>query len=72
MGTAGSEYAFYIADGQNGIRAVDVTDPQNPLEKACARRYGPHSVSEDGEYIYVADVRKGFVILKYLGANANE
>jgi hypothetical protein len=64
--TAGGGSRLYIADLINGVEVVDVTKPTNPISKARAEKYGPHSVSEDGEYIFVADGRRGFVVLDYL------
>jgi hypothetical protein len=67
----------YIAYYQDGIRIVDLADPANPVEVAHYNTWDPETaygsafegavgVSKVGEYVYVADLSGGLIILREL------
>jgi hypothetical protein len=69
----------YISYYQDGIRIVDLGDPTNPIEVAHYNTWDPETsygsafegavgVRKVGDYVYVADLARGLVILRELGA----
>jgi len=64
------DYA-YVADGEEGLRIIDVSDPSNPYQVAAYNTPGyAQGVCVSGDYIYVADGECGVCILRYTGAPA--
>ncbi|MBN2380823.1 hypothetical protein JXM67_13575 [candidate division WOR-3 bacterium] len=64
-GVFGDSTHLCAADLQRGVWLYDITDPDQPRLITSDSRYSPHSVYYDGQYIYLADESKGFVILEY-------
>ena len=58
---------LWVGDLQEGIELHDVSDPSAPVLVADAPGYAPHDLFFDGEYAYLADQDRGFVILRYAG-----
>ncbi|MDP8240375.1 MAG: choice-of-anchor D domain-containing protein, partial [Candidatus Hatepunaea meridiana] len=57
------DYA-YIADGENGLGIVDVSDPENPNEVGrCDTPDFAYSVTTSGNYAFVADNNAGLRII---------
>jgi hypothetical protein len=67
----------YISYYQDGVRVVDLADPTNPVEVAHYNTWDPETAYGDafegavglrkvGDYIYVADLERGLIILREL------
>ncbi|MBZ0263886.1 hypothetical protein K8I28_04385, partial [bacterium] len=57
------EYA-YVADGNEGLRVIDVSDPANPEESGSYDTPGrAHDVVVAGDYAYVADSGSGLRVI---------
>jgi len=67
----------YISYYQDGIRIVDLADPTHPVEVAHYNTWNPESayggafegavgVRKAGDYVYVADLERGLIILREL------
>jgi hypothetical protein len=67
----------YISYYQDGIRIVDLADPTNPVEVAHYNTWNPETaygsafesavgVRKAGDYVYVADLSRGLIILREL------
>jgi hypothetical protein len=65
----------YIAYYQDGVRIVDLADPTNPVEVAHYNTWNPETaygsafdgavgVRKSGDYVFVADLARGLVILR--------
>jgi hypothetical protein len=67
----------YISYYQDGIRIVDLADPTNPVEVAHYNTWDPETspgdafegavgVRKAGDYVYVADLERGLIVLREL------
>jgi hypothetical protein len=67
----------YISYYQDGVRVVELADPTNPVEVAHYNTWDPATSSgggfegavglrKVGEYLYVADIERGLIILREL------
>jgi hypothetical protein len=67
----------YISYYQDGIRVVELADPENPLEVAHYNTWDPATsagggfegavgLRKVGDYLYVADIERGLLILREL------
>jgi hypothetical protein len=66
-GVGGNAQILWIGDLQQGVKIYDVSDPQSPLRLTNASRYAPHDIFFDGQYAYLADQDRGFIVLEYAG-----
>ena len=57
---------LWIGDLQEGIEIYDVSDPRSPELVAQDQHYAPHDIYFDGDFAYLADQDRGFIILEYL------
>ena len=65
LGVWGEGKYLYIADNFC-IEVLDVTDPSNPYEIGeYSRVRGAHDLCVDGKSIYVAEARKGLIVLQF-------
>jgi len=62
--TVAGPYAF-VADLQEGVKLLDVSDPKEPKKVAEYKEAHPHSIHYDGRYIYLADESMDLVVLEY-------
>jgi hypothetical protein len=55
----------YVADGQAGLRVVDLSDPSNPLEVFAYDTPGNAvAVAQEGEWVYLADQDGGLLVFR--------
>jgi hypothetical protein len=64
-GVGGDSKTLWIGDLQEGIELYDMSNPQAPVLIAQDPHYAPHDIFFDGEYAYLADQDRGFIILEY-------
>jgi hypothetical protein len=65
LGVWGDGERLYVADNF-GIEVLDVSDPDQPYEIGEYERVkGAHDISVNGHFIYVAEGRKGLIILEF-------
>ena len=63
---AEGEYA-YVADSAGSLRVLDFSDRANPTQMSVHQTSGlPEGLSVAGDYVYVADLARGLVILREL------
>jgi hypothetical protein len=61
---------LYVADNF-GVEVLDVKDPTSPYEIGeYARVNGAHDLYVDGTFVYVAEGRRGLIILEFNGTRA--
>jgi hypothetical protein len=64
LGVWGDGTRLYVADNYN-IEVLDVSDPANPHEVGEYKKVaGAHDIFVDGDYIYVAEAKKGLIIFE--------
>jgi hypothetical protein len=65
-GIGGDSHHLWIVDLQEGIKLFDVSDPRLPELVAQDQHYAPHDLFFNGDYAYLADQDRGFIILEYV------
>jgi hypothetical protein len=65
-GIGGDSHHLWIGDLQEGIKLFDVSDPRLPELVAQDQHYAPHDLFFNGDYAYLADQDRGFIILEYV------
>jgi hypothetical protein len=65
-GVGGDSKYMWIGDLKEGVKLYDVSNPRSPVLIAQDPGYAPHDVFFDGQYTYLADQDKGFIILEYV------
>jgi hypothetical protein len=65
-GAGGDSHHLWIGDLKQGIELYDVSNPRSPTLIATNASYAPHDIFFDGEYAYLADQDRGFIILAYV------
>jgi len=64
LGVWGDDQFLYIADNY-GMEMLDVSDPSHPYEVGqYSGLSGAHDLLVDEKYIYVAEAKKGLIILE--------
>ncbi len=64
MGVAVSGDTVYVADGDGGVRVLDVSDPATPQEVGVYRTGGPAmAIAVVDNTLYVADFMQGLLVL---------
>ncbi len=54
-GVTGNATHLYVADLQQGVYLLNITDPKRPIEIMHYSEAVPHDIFYDGKYIYLAD-----------------
>jgi hypothetical protein len=65
-GVGGDSKYMWVGDLKKGIEMYDVSNPGSPVLIDQDSGYAPHDIFFDGQYAYLADQDRGFVILEYL------
>jgi hypothetical protein len=67
LGVWGDGAYLYVADNYR-IEVLDVSDPAHPYEVGeYGRVNGAHDLCVDGAFVYVAEGRKGLIVLEFEG-----
>lgn len=64
-GVGGNTRTLWIGDLQQGVEIYDVSNPQSPVRTTDNPRFAPHDIFFDGQYAFLADQDRGFIILEY-------
>ncbi|MFX0205202.1 MAG: LVIVD repeat-containing protein [Candidatus Hodarchaeota archaeon] len=54
-GVSGNSTHLYVADLQQGVYLLDISNPAQPSEIVSYNNAHPHDIFYDGEYVYLAD-----------------
>ena len=65
-GAGGDSKHLWIGDLKEGLEIYDMSDPRSPVLVAQDQHYAPHDIFFDGDYAYLADQDRGFIILEYM------
>ncbi len=65
-GVGGDSNYLWIGDLQEGIELYDVSNPPSPELIIQDPHYAPHDIFFDGDYAYLADQDRGFIILEHI------
>lgn len=63
-GVTGNGTHLYVADLQQGVYLLNITDSRHPIELAHFSDVAPHDIFSDGNNIYLADQDRQLIIFE--------